>query len=137
MSTVAGERKLSLELDVPSSLPLIRGDETRLEQVILNLLTNAFKWSRPEGKITLRAGEKDASLVIEIQDEGAGISEKDKERIFDAYYRTEDDRQRIDGLGLGLALCKTIVEAHNGEIRVESEKGKGSTFSFSIPLSKQ
>jgi len=133
MSLVAEGRELSLSLDVPPSLPLLYGDESRLEQVILNLLINAFKWSSPGTSITLKAKEKGADLVIGVQDEGAGISEEEQERIFEVYYRTEDDRQRVEGLGLGLALCKTIVEAHGGSIWVESQKDKGSTFSFSIP----
>jgi len=136
LSAVASERGLSLVINVPPSLPSLWGDEIRLEQVILNLLMNAFKWSPAGGKVTLTAKEKDSALVVEVQDEGSGIAKKDQKRIFEAYYRTEIDRQRLDGLGLGLALCRTIVEAHGGKIWVESEKGKGSTFSFSLPLSK-
>ncbi|MFC2020860.1 PAS domain S-box protein [Chloroflexota bacterium] len=136
MSIVANGRELSLALDVPPSLPTLWADENRLEQVILNLIVNAFKWSPPGGTVTLRAREKDTTLVVEVQDEGTGITNGEQERIFEMYYRTEDDRQRIDGLGLGLALCKTIIEAHGGKIWVESKVGKGSIFSFSISLLK-
>ncbi|MFC2071270.1 PAS domain S-box protein [Chloroflexota bacterium] len=134
MSPIASNRGISLVLDVQFPLPPFRADENRLEQVILNLLTNAFKWSPHGGKVTLRAKEKDTTLVVEVQDTGAGIAKENKQKIFEAYYRVESDRQTLDGLGLGLALCKTIVEAHEGKIWVESEMGKGSTFSFSIPF---
>jgi PAS domain S-box-containing protein len=135
MSSVASTRKLSLILDVPSSLPSVWADEGRLEQVISNLLTNAFKWSPEGGKVTLRAREKGATLTVEVQDAGPGIAEENQQKIFDTYYRVESDRQRLNGLGLGLALCKTIIESHGGKIWVESREGKGSTFGFSVPLS--
>ncbi|MFC2006154.1 PAS domain S-box protein [Chloroflexota bacterium] len=135
-SSMASSGGLSFVLDVPSSIPSVWVDEGRLEQVILNLLTNAFKSSPQGGKVTLRARKKNDTLIVEVQDTGHGIAEENQEKIFEAYYRVESDRQRLDGLGLGLALCKTIVESHGGKIWVESEVGKGSTFSFSIPLSR-
>jgi len=134
MSPVASSRELSLVLDVPRSLPSVWVDGSRLQQVIVNLLTNAFKWSPQGGKVTLRAKQKNDALIVEVQDMGPGIAKENQQKIFDAYYRVESDRQRLDGLGLGLALCKTIVESHGGKIWVESEKGKGSTFGFSVPL---
>ncbi|MFC2070637.1 PAS domain S-box protein [Chloroflexota bacterium] len=134
MSPMASRQKLSLVTEFPSSLPLIWADESRLEQVISNLLTNAFKWSPDEGEVILRARENGDSLTIEVQDSGPGIAEDNQDKIFDAYYRVQSNTPRIGGLGLGLALCKTIVECHGGNIGVESEVGKGSTFIFSIPL---
>ncbi|HEX76072.1 MAG TPA: PAS domain-containing sensor histidine kinase [Dehalococcoidia bacterium] len=134
MSPAASSRELSLVLDVPRSLPSVWVDGSRLQQVIVNLLTNAFKWSPQGGKVTLRAKQKNDALIVEVQDMGPGIAKENQQKIFDAYYRVESDRQRLDGLGLGLALCKTIVESHGGKIWVESEKGKGSTFGFSVPL---
>jgi PAS domain S-box-containing protein len=124
----------SLILDLPSSLPLVRADEGRLRQVVLNLLTNASKFTPAGGKIILRARQKDANLVVECQDTGSGIAKEEQGRLFDAYHRVESDRERFSGLGLGLALCKKLVELHGGKIWVESEVGKGSTFSFSLPL---
>jgi len=129
-------QKLSLTLEAPPVLPLIRADEGRLEQVILNLLTNAFKFTPQGGTVTIRAKEEESDLLVEIQDTGHGIDKDNQQKIFEAYYRVESSTRRPEGLGLGLALCKTIVEAHGGQIWVESEVGKGSTFSFSIPLSK-
>jgi PAS domain S-box-containing protein len=124
----------SLILDLPSSLPLIRADEGRLRQIVLNFITNASKFTPAGGKIILRAREKDANLVVECQDTGPGIAKEEQGRLFDAYHRVESDRERFSGLGLGLALCKKLVELHGGRIWLESEKGKGSTFSFSLPL---
>ena len=122
-------------LDIPSSLPLIWADESQIEQVINNLLINAFKWSSRGSTVTVRAEDKDGQLLIQVfQDHGPGIPEKNQKNIFDPYYRIESDRQHFSGLGLGLALCKKIVESHGGHIRVESEEGKGSTFHVELPL---
>ena len=134
MLAVAHRRGLSLQLEASSSLPSVWADESRLEQVILNLLINAFKWTPKGGKVTLRAKEKDVALIVEVQDTGPGIDKENQQKIFEIYYRVERDRQLLEGLGLGLALCKTILEAHGGKIWVESEKGRGSTFGFSVPL---
>jgi signal transduction histidine kinase len=134
MAPVASSHRQSLILDLPPSLPLVWADKNRLRQVVLNLLNNAFKFTPAEGKITLKAREKGANLIVEVEDTGRGISEEEQQRLFEPYYRVEDDRQRLSGLGLGLALCKTLVELHGGQIWVKSQKGKGSTFSFSVPL---
>ena len=119
---------------LPPSLPLVWADKERLRQVVLNLLINASKFTPEGGKITLKAKEKDTSLVMEIQDTGPGIPEEEQQRLFQPYHRQITDREHLSGLGLGLALCKYLVELHNGKIWVESQVGKGSTFGFSIPL---
>jgi PAS domain S-box-containing protein len=124
----------SLILDLPSSLPLVRADEERLRQVVLNLITNASKFTPAGGKIILRAWQRDASLVVACQDTGSGIAKEDQGRLFNAYHRVGNDRERFNGLGLGLALCKKLVELHGGRIWLESEYGKGSTFIFTLPL---
>jgi signal transduction histidine kinase len=135
MALVASKSELSLVTDLPSSISLVWVDETRLEEVVLNLLTNAFKWSTKGGKITLSVKEKDAVLVVGIQDEGPGIASEKQQEIFKPYYRVTSESRVVGGLGLGLALCKTILDSHGGEIWVESEEGRGSTFKFSIPVS--
>jgi len=134
VSPVASNQELSFVLEVPSALPSIWADEGRLEQVIMNILTNAFKFTPREGAVTLRVKERDTALLVEVQDTGSGITKENWHKIFEAYYRVDSGKQRPAGLGLGLALCKTIVEAHGGKIWVESEEGKGSSFSFSIPF---
>ena len=123
-----------LSLDLPDSLPMVEADANRLEQVLLNLLTNASKFTAEGKNITLRAKKRNDNLIIEVQDSGIGISKENQVRLFQPYYRVESDRQRYPGLGLGLALAKQIVELHGGKIWVESELGKGSIFAISLPL---
>jgi PAS domain S-box-containing protein len=134
MAPVASSHSQTLTLDLPPSLPLVWADEGRLRQIVLNLLSNAAKFTPEGGKITLRARGTGANLVIEVQDSGHGISKEEQQRLFEPYHRLERDRERLSGLGLGLALCKTLVELHGGRIWVESSVGQGSTFIFSVPL---
>ncbi len=134
MAAVALSNGQSLILALAPSLPLVWADEERLRQVVLNLLINASKFTPEGGKITLKAKEKDATLVVEVQDTGSGIPEEEQQRLFQPYHRQISDREHLSGLGLGLALCKYLVELHHGKIWVESQVGKGSTFGFSIPL---
>ncbi len=124
----------NLSMDLPDSLPILHGDGQRLEQVVLNLMTNATKFTPEGGNITLRARKRDSEIVTEIHDTGIGIAKEEQGRLFKPYSRLSADRQRHPGLGLGLALAKQVVELHGGKIWVESEPGKGSTFSFSLPL---
>ena len=134
MAPVVSSQGHSLILNLPSSLPPFWADEDRLRQVILNLISNASKYMTQAGTITVRARKQDAHLIVEVQDTGLGIDEEEQARLFDAYYRLADDREHLSGLGLGLALSKTLVELHGGQIWVESQKGRGSTFGFSVPL---
>ena len=134
ISPLIEEKGQHLEIDLPPSLPIIRGDGPRLEQVVLNLLNNATKFSEEGCNIILKARSNDAEIVVEIRDSGIGIAPEEQPRLFKPYSRLNADRQRHPGLGLGLSLAKQVVELHGGNIWVESEPGKGSTFSFSLPL---
>jgi PAS domain S-box-containing protein len=135
MSLVSAKKGQSLVvLAVPESLPLVWADEERLRQILLNFISNALKFNRKGGRVILGVKEKGGSLVFEIQDEGEGIDKKDQDRLFQPYHRLERDRKHLNGLGLGLALSKALVELQKGEIWVESRKGKGSTFAFSLPI---
>ncbi len=129
-------KKQNLLLDLPDSMPLLQGDGQRLEQVVLNLMTNATKFTAEGGSITLRAKKRGTNLVIEVQDNGIGISKEEQAKLFKPYSRLSADRKYHPGLGLGLGLtlAKQAVELHGGKIWVESELGKGSTFAFSLPL---
>jgi PAS domain S-box-containing protein len=134
MAVVAKSAGQTLTLELPPSLPQVWADEERLRQVLLNLLINASKFTQEGGKIILRAREQNDSLVVEVEDNGPGIPKEDQGRLFRPYHRQLSDREHFSGLGLGLALCKNIVELHDGEIWLDSEAGKGSIFGFSIPL---
>ena len=134
MAAVISSNGQSLVLKLADSLPLVWADEDRLRQIVLNLLINASKFTPEKGKITLKARQQDAYLVVEVKDTGPGIPEEEQKRLFKPYYRYLSDRERLSGLGLGLALCKYLVELHGGKIWVKSRVGKGSTFSFTIPL---
>ena len=134
MKVVALAAGQSLRVTLPDSLPRVWADTDRLRQVVQNLLINASKFTPDGGKITLRAKERDGSLVVEVQDNGPGIPEEDQKRLFQPYNRHLGDREYLSGLGLGLALCKYLVGLHDGEIWLNSRVGKGSIFGFSIPL---
>jgi signal transduction histidine kinase len=126
-------KRQKLNTELPDSIPIIHGDGQRLEQVLLNLMTNAAKFTPEGGHILVRVRKDDAGLVIDVQDDGIGIAREEQSRLFKPYSRLSSDRQHHPGLGLGLALAKQVVELHGGKIWVESEPGKGSTFSFSLP----
>jgi len=136
-AVIISSRGQELILDLPPSLPKLWADARRLRQVVLNLLSNASKFTPEGGRITLRARDEKTRLVIEVQDTGPGIAKEEQERLFEPYHRLESDRERFSGLGLGLALSKRLVELHGGKIWVESEPGKGSKFSFSLPLREE
>jgi two-component system phosphate regulon sensor histidine kinase PhoR len=124
---------LRLETEVPPDLPRVQADEARIEQVLVNLLHNAVKFTPSGGSITLSAKADDGNLVVAVSDTGVGIPEDDLPRVFERFYKA--DRARAGGgTGLGLAIAKHVVEAHGGRIWVESVEGRGATFSFSIPL---
>jgi len=134
MSPLIKGKGQHLVVDLPESLPLVQGDGQRLEQVVINLMSNAAKFTPKGGSITLRARKKENELLVEVRDSGIGISKEEQTRLFIPYSRLNSDIQRHPGLGLGLALAKQVVDLHGGKIWVESELGKGSTFAFSLPL---
>jgi PAS domain S-box-containing protein len=124
----------TLVADVPNDLPLVFADEARITQVLNNLVSNAIKYSPSGGQIRVTSSVTPDTVVIGVSDEGPGISQEDQERLFDRFYRTESAvRKSIPGTGLGLYLCRSIVEAHGGKIWVTSDGKRGSTFSFSLP----
>jgi PAS domain S-box-containing protein len=123
-----------LIVKVGNTMPKVALDQSRIEQVLINLLSNASKYSQPNTNIELSAGVEGDRLLLKIRDEGKGLSELDQQNIFRPYYRLIQDRKSSPGLGLGLSICKQIVEAHGGVISVTSKPGKGSTFIVSLPL---
>ncbi|MHA1972282.1 MAG: sensor histidine kinase, partial [Candidatus Hodarchaeales archaeon] len=125
---------ISLEMKLNNNLPLIICDKDRIQQVLLNLLDNAIKFTPKGGKINISAQQKDSGLLVKVEDNGCGIAKKDHEHLFQPYWYLESKTASYSGLGLGLPLSKMIIERHGGEIWVQSRKGKGSTFSFCLPL---
>jgi signal transduction histidine kinase len=124
-----------LELKLPPSLSEVIGDKLRISQVVLNLLSNAVKFTPKGGSIILRAREGEASLTVEVEDNGPGIPRQEIKNLFRPYYRVKG-HEDIRGVGLGLSLVKRLVELHRGKVEVKSKLGKGSKFSFSLPLNK-
>ena len=131
---LAAEKKLALEVDVPADLPRGRGDERRLTQVLMNLVSNAIKFTEA-GSISIRAKVEDGSFLVAVSDTGVGIAPEDRERIFEEFQQVDSSSTRKKGgTGLGLAIVRRIVELHGGRIWVESTPGQGSTFAFTLPL---
>ena len=133
LSLQADRTGLTVEVDCPDDLPYILADPPRLEQVVVNLLHNAIKFTPDGGHILVKALLKDDTILFSVADTGVGISREDLPRIFERFFKT--DRSRAGGgTGLGLAIARHTVEAHGGKIWAESQEGKGSTFFFTIPL---
>jgi len=131
----ASRKQITLETDVPPGMPAVRGDPSLLREVLQNLLDNAVQYTAPGGRITVSATAGAREAVITVSDTGIGIPLVDQERIFERFYRVDAGRSReAGGTGLGLSIAKHIVEAHGGRLWVESEVGRGSSFSFSISL---
>jgi signal transduction histidine kinase len=130
----AARHDLTLAVEVESNLPLVVGDERKIKQILLNLFSNAVKFTPDGGRIGVRAGLTDAGVEIAVTDTGVGIAPEDHATIFEEFRQVGNDYGRKrEGTGLGLALTRRFVELHGGRIRVESEPGKGSTFTFTLP----
>jgi PAS domain S-box-containing protein len=127
-------RNQKLVFEICEGLPVTEIDPSRIEQVLINLLSNASKFSPQNSVITLKVSQKGNEVLVEVKDEGIGISNEDQETLFRPYHRVQQDRNLIPGMGLGLAVSKQIIEAHGGKIWVTSQTGCGSTFSFLLPL---
>jgi two-component system phosphate regulon sensor histidine kinase PhoR len=124
---------LKLSIHCEDHLQHIRADKSRLEQVLVNLIHNAVKFTKPGGEISLEAESSKDGIRFAVRDTGVGIPTESLSRIFERFYRV--DRSRTgSGTGLGLSISKHIIEAHNGRIWAESEEGRGSVFNFMIPL---
>jgi two-component system phosphate regulon sensor histidine kinase PhoR len=130
----AREKRVDLEVAV-DSVPPILGDLDGLERLVLNLVENALKYNRPDGKVTVRLRRLGDEAVLEVTDTGIGIPPEALPRIFERFYRVDKGRAREEGgTGLGLAIVKHIAQVHGGNVDVESRAGKGSTFRVRLPL---
>ncbi len=130
----AGEKSVKLVMENPGRAIAIMGNRTNIGEVIANLITNAIRYNREGGTITASVQEDEHYAVIRVSDTGFGIPEEEADRIFDRFYRVKNEKTRfINGTGLGLAIVKSIVEAHNGIIKVDSRIDEGTTFSVCLP----
>lgn len=130
----AGQKKLQLDEEYPSDLPAVRGDAGALQEILQNILDNAVRYTPEGGRILVRATEAGEFVTIRVSDTGIGIPKEHQGRIFERFYRADAARSReLGGTGLGLSIAKHLVEVHGGRIEVESEVGRGSTFSVFLP----
>jgi two-component system sensor histidine kinase/response regulator len=137
-SPTASEENITLKLDPASEAPLVLGNEESLEQVFSNLISNAIKYNRSGGKISVSIKKTDDAVSIAVQDTGIGIAEQHLPFIFDQFFRVHrEEAQKGTGTGLGLSIARKIVEAHHGTIQVTSKPEVGSTFTVTLPKAKE
>jgi signal transduction histidine kinase len=130
------EKEQTLTVDLPANLPPIRADSIRLVQVLHNLLSNAHKYTPPNGKIAVHASPTGSFVRVEVSDTGIGIRPEDQSLLFTQFFRSEDPAVREQqGWGLGLCVAKRLVDIMGGEVGVQSQVGEGSTFWFTVPVS--
>jgi signal transduction histidine kinase len=131
--TYLDKKDISLEISIEQDIPDIDADEERLRQIILNLIDNAFKYTDENGNVFIEVTQDESHIITEVRDNGIGLSEEDQKYIFKPYSQITGSNRPSGGLGLGLAIARNLVEAHGGKMWVKSEKGKGSSFFFSLP----
>jgi signal transduction histidine kinase len=129
---VAEDKNIELHLSNSNKPMTVRGSKESLQRMIANIIDNAIKFTDTGGKVNITATSMDTQASIRIKDTGIGISQEDKSRIFDRFFRVEASRSS-EGNGLGLSLAQSIAKAHGGEITVESSIGKGSRFTITLP----
>jgi signal transduction histidine kinase len=131
----AKEKHLQVTADMKAALPLVNGDQTAVIQILTNLLDNALNYTLADGEIQIKAEARDNYVYISVKDSGIGITEENQAKIFDRFFRAEDQIvQQVRGTGLGLAIVRALVEMHGGELTVESTPNVGSTFTFNLPI---
>jgi two-component system sensor histidine kinase KdpD len=135
LRSVLADRRI--ETAIPEDLPRCYADFDLVEMVLAHLLGNAAKYSTRAAPIRLAASAEGGFVEISVSDQGPGIPADEQSRVFEKFYRAPEIRDHIPGTGMGLAIVRRIVEAHGGKISVTSEPGKGSRFSFSIPIARK
>ncbi|HYY57939.1 MAG TPA: ATP-binding protein [Pyrinomonadaceae bacterium] len=135
MEPLAREKGIALEVEMAEDVPLVEADRPKLRRIVVNLLSNALKFTGKGGHVQLKAEPLDDQVLISVTDTGVGIAPEDVERLFDKYEQARSRATRGEkGTGLGLYITKQLVELHGGEIKVDSVVGRGSTFSFTLPV---
>lgn len=137
MSSQFKKKQISIAISFDPGLTRILVDAKRYKQILLNLLSNALKYTPKNGRVAIKTGKNDSQVKTEVTDTGVGIEEKDINKIFSEFHQADSVRdEQLGGTGIGLALTRRLVELHGGEIGVKSRPGKGSTFWFTLPLKK-
>jgi signal transduction histidine kinase len=139
LKPLADEKNISLQYQSPTTnVPEIFGDRNLIEQVLINLISNAIKYSPKGAWARVGIAQRNGHLSVQVRDNGLGIPKESLPRLFEKFYRVRcDDRKDIIGTGLGLSLVKQIIDVHQGTINVDSEHGNGSTFTFTLPILKE
>jgi signal transduction histidine kinase len=134
VESLAAEKQIALKVEMPAHLPPGRGDERRLTQVLLNLVGNAIKFT-DTGEVAIKTSSANGSFIVSVCDTGLGISPAGQVKLFEEFQQIDNSiTKKKGGTGLGLAISRRIIELHGGRIWVESSPGKGSTFSFTLPV---
>jgi len=133
MASKAEEEKIQVRVETPDGLPVLEADRDKLKQVILNLVSNAIKYNRPNGSVNLRAESSELQMTILVQDTGLGIPDEALPHLFTKFYRVRENEGKVSGTGLGLSICKQIVNGHGGRIEVKSKVGVGTVFMVHLP----
>jgi len=129
------QKQLHVTTSIEPSLPLVNADHARVTQILTNLIDNAFNYTPEHGQIYLKVTKNGDYVNVSVQDSGIGISRENQAKIFDRFFRAEDENvQAVPGTGLGLAIVRSLIEMHGGELKVESKLGEGSTFTFNLPV---
>lgn len=134
MKVRTAEKNITIELNLPEDLPKIEGDRDKLKQVIINLLSNAHKYNRPNGSIFMSARAVGEDVEVAVEDTGIGIAADDIPQLFEKFYRVPGSDKISTGTGLGLSISKRIVETHGGRISVKSKLGAGTVFTVQLPI---
>jgi|GEM_PF-971075 len=130
---LADQSNVTVVLEVETPLPPVYGDAARVRQIVLNLLGNAFRFAEGSGTVIIRAFSAGPEVTVEVKDQGPGISKRQQKHVFEPYYAPLHRGRHTGGLGIGLSLCKMLVELQGGRIRVTSRSGKGTSFFFTLP----
>jgi len=133
MMSKAQETNVQIRVDAPNDMPLMEADRDKIKQVLLNLISNAIKYNRPNGSVIVTGSFTEAELSMTVQDTGLGIPEESVPHLFEKFYRVREHENRATGTGLGLSICKQIIQGHNGRIEVKSKVGVGTSFGVHIP----